>query len=206
MSMSTVKRVVTAWLVLVTMSGASACASAATRQTAQLAAPSRDAEEKRGIVIHAYEKGLVGVSAANPDVKLSVGHDSALVGESVLFMDYPGPTSDPAARDVHLDTEHRDWTAGKAIVFRVKPTNAMRLSVSFVDRNHVVYTAWTNTQGGVWQSVRISFDGIRPNPYFQPPDAKTGGPIDVSEVNSIAFAPQDRASGSLAISQIVVVR
>jgi hypothetical protein len=31
-------------------------------------------------------------------------------------------------------------------------------------------------------------------------------PIDVSEVNDIAFAPQDQASGRLAISQIVVVK
>jgi len=204
--MSTFERVMTAWLVFVTTFSASGCASTTTGQTAQPATPSRDAEEKRAIVIHAYEQGLAGVRAANPDVKLSVGHDPALVGEPVLLMDYPEPTSDPAARDVHLDAENRDWTAGKAIAFRVNPTNSIRLSVSFVDRNHVAYTAWTNVEGGVWQSVRISLDGIRPNPYFQPPDAKTGGPIDVSEVNGIAFAPQDRASGRLAISQIVVVR
>jgi hypothetical protein len=43
-------------------------------------------------------------------------------------------------------------------------------------------------------------------PYFQPPDAKLGTPIDVSDVKFIAFAPQDRTSGRLAIGKFVVVK
>jgi hypothetical protein len=57
----------------------------------------------------------------------------------------------------------------------------------------------------VWQTVQISFDEVRPNPYFQPPDAKTGAPIDVSDVQRIGFAPQDKAAGRLAISRFVVL-
>jgi hypothetical protein len=48
--------------------------------------------------------------------------------------------------------------------------------------------------------------GIRPNPYFQPPDAKLGFAVDVSDVRFIAFAPQDPTSGRLAISKFVVVK
>jgi hypothetical protein len=55
----------------------------------------------------------------------------------------------------------------------------------------------------VIQSYR---DGIRPNPYFQPPDARTGGRIDVSDVQWIAFAPQDVSSGRLAIGKIMVTQ
>src|SRR5262245_31070717 len=69
---------------------------------------------------------------------------------------------------------------------------------------HVAYTAWTELRGGVWQLVRIPFDEIRPNPFFQPPDAKTGAPLDVSDVKGIAFAPLDRTSGRLAIGRLVV--
>ena len=64
----------------------------------------------------------------------------------------------------------------------------MKLSLSFLDRNRVAYTAWRELQGGVWQLVRIPFDEIRPHPFFQPADAKTGAPLDVSEVKGIAFA------------------
>jgi hypothetical protein len=58
----------------------------------------------------------------------------------------------------------------------------------------------------VWQAIRIPFDEIRPNPFFQFPDAKTGAPLDVSDVKAIAFAPQDKTTGRLAIGRIVVSR
>jgi hypothetical protein len=88
--------------------------------------------------------------------------------------------------------------------FWVNPEHAIKFSVSFFDRNRVVYTNWTELQAAVWQPVRVSFDQIRPNPYFQPPDAKSGAPIDVSDVKGIAFAPQDPKSGRLSISKFVV--
>ena len=119
----------------------------------------------------------------------------------MLLVEYPAPTGNPAARDVRCDAEDQNWTAGRAISFEVKPANPLRLSVSFLDRNGVAYTAWTNLQGGVWQVVRIPFAEIRPNPYFQPPGAKTGAPLDVSDVKWIAFAPQDQAPGRLAIGR-----
>jgi hypothetical protein len=124
----------------------------------------------------------------------------------VLFVDYPPPSDDPASRDVWCDSENTDWTAGDAISFRIKPAAPLELSVSFLDRNRVAYTSWIELQGGVWQPVEIAFDTVRPNPYFQPPDAKTGLPIDVGEVKGIAFAPHDRAAGHLAIGKIAVVQ
>jgi len=93
-----------------------------------------------------------------------------------------------------------------AISFEVKPDHAMRMSFSFADRNHVAYTAWRDLKGSEWQTVRIPFDEIRPNPFFQFPDAKTGAPLDVSDVKAIAFAPQDKTTGRLAIGRIVVSR
>ena len=156
------------------------------------------------IVIQDYTDGLAGVRAANPDVHLSVGRDPSAPDDPMLLVEYPAPTGDPAARDVRCAAEHQDWTAGRAISFRIKPDHPVRLSVSFVDRNRVVYTTWTDLQGDVWQVVRIPFGEIRPNPYLQPLDAKAGTPLDVSDVKGIAFAPQDRVSGRLAIGRFVV--
>src|SRR5262245_51012793 len=147
------------------------------------------------VVIHEYKDGLSGVRAPNPDIRLNVGRDPAVPEERVLLVEYPPPTNDPAGRDVQCDAENQNWTAGRAISFRIKADHATRLSVSFIDRNRVVYTAWADLTAGTWQIVRIPFADIRPNPYFQPPDAKTGAPLDVSEVKFMAFAPQDKTSG-----------
>lgn len=157
-----------------------------------------------GIVIQDYRDGLAGVRAANQAVRLTVGRDPSLSDDPVLIVEYPSPTADPASRDVQCTAETLDWTAGRAIEFQIKPDTPLRLSVSFVDRNRVVYTTWTDLKGGVWQLVRIPFDEMRPNPYFQPPDAKKGAPIDVSDVKFIAFAPQDRTSGRLTVGRFVV--
>jgi hypothetical protein len=172
---------------------------------AQSAARPGVAEVTPVAIIQDYRDGLSGVRHANPDVRVSVGRDTALPDQPVLVVDYPAPTDDPAGRDVQCDATARDWTGGRAIVFQVKPAHALRLSVSFFDRNGVVYTSWSDLKEG-WQTVRVAFDVIRPNPYFQPPGATLGAPLDVSDVRFIAFAPQDRTAGRLAISGFVVVK
>ena len=156
------------------------------------------------IVIQCYEGGLTGVRSANADVKLHRERDPALADQPVLRVEYPAPGANPAGRDVWCDVEQTDWTSGRAIVFQVRPEHATRLSVSFMDRNRVAYTHWVDLQSGAWQTVRIPLDQIRPNPYFQPPGANTGAPIDVSEVARLGFAPQDKSAGELTISGFVV--
>jgi len=182
-----------AWLALALAAG---CASAVTAFAG---------EKSSAIVIQSYERGLSAIRAANPAVKLSLGRDPSLPDGLVLSIDYPAPSGNPAGRDIWCDAENADWTRGHAISFQVKPDHAMRLSVSFQDRNRVAYTSWNELKGGVWQTVRIPFDQIQPNPYFQPPGANKGAPIDVSKVTSIGFAPQDPAAGRLAIGPFAVV-
>jgi hypothetical protein len=157
-------------------------------------------------VIQSYKDGLAAVRAANSDVHLRVERDPSSSEERVLIVEYPPATGEPAARDVQCVAETSDWTAGRAIAFQIKPSNPTRISVSFIDRNGVVYPALRDLKADVWQSVRIPFDEIRPNPFFQPPGAKTGTPIDVSQVKFIAFAPQDKTSGRLAIGRFVVAQ
>jgi len=157
-------------------------------------------QERPLAVIQSFAKGASAVRAVNPDVRLNVGLDPSMPEGPVLFVDYPEPTSDPAGRDVRCDAEISDWSGGRAISFQIKPSGALRLSVSFLDRNSVAYTTWIELKADVWQPVRIAFDEIRPNPYFQPPGAKRGAPIDVSDVKWIAFAPQSKTFGRLAIT------
>jgi hypothetical protein len=155
------------------------------------------------LVVHAFTAGLDGVVAASPGVGLSIDRDSS-IGEPVLVVQYPAPTSDPAARDIRCAAQNQNWSVGKAIEFQIKPDHPLRLSVSFIDGNGVVYTAWRDLKGGEWQALRIPFDEIRPNPYFQPPGAKTGSSIDVTDVKFVAFAPQDGTAGRLHVGSVVV--
>jgi hypothetical protein len=96
--------------------------------------------------------------------------------------------------------------AGRAISVQVKLGHPVTLSVSLFDRNRVAYATSKELQGGVWQAVRISFDEIRPNPYLQLSGARRGAPIDLSDVEGVAFAPHDQTAGSLMISEVVVLR
>ncbi len=150
-------------------------------------------------VIQSFSAGAASVRARNPDVKLRFEREG---DEPALIVEYPPPSSDPAGRDVWCSVETRNWTEGRAITFRAKSAHPVRLSVSFLDRNHVAYTSWTDLPDTAWHAIRIVFDEVRPNPYFQPPDARTGSPIDVSDVDGIAFAPHDKEAGRLVIGRI----
>jgi hypothetical protein len=121
-------------------------------------------------------------------------------------VEYPPPSNDPAGRDIWCEAAERNWKAGRAIAFQIKSAHATRLSVSFFDRNHAAYTSWTDLPDTAWRTVRIAFDSIRPNPYFQLPDARLGVPMDVGDVNGVALAPQDQAAGRLLIAKIVLRR
>lgn len=184
-------------LILAVMAGAAHCARAPTEAQAAV-------QKEAMLPIQTYAAQLAGVRAHNPAVELSIGRDAALGDEPVLRVAYPEPTADPAGRDVWCDSEAPDWSRGRAISFSVKPEHATKMSVSFFDRNRVVYTTWVQLDADVWQPVRVAFDAIRPNPYFQPPDAKQGSPIDVSEVKGIAFAPQDTGAGRLSLSKFML--
>ena len=69
--------------------------------------PAAALPDKHVLVIHGFENGLAGAHAANANVKLNVERDSSL-SESVLVVDYPAPSDDPAARDVWCDAQNRD--------------------------------------------------------------------------------------------------
>lgn len=156
------------------------------------------------IVVREYKNGLPGVHATNPDIKLGLAPDPTDRDRSVLVVNYPAPTADPAARDIWLDSETANWTQARTIEFRIKSDSATRLSLSFLDRNGVAYTAWTNVEPGEWRAVQLPFAEIRPNPSFQPPGAKVGASMDISRVERLGFAPQGRTSGRLAISRILL--
>jgi hypothetical protein len=55
------------------------------------------------IVIQDYKNGFAGVHTADSGIRLSLRGDSTRVGDSLLVVDYPARTADPAGRDIRLD-------------------------------------------------------------------------------------------------------
>jgi len=196
---------ISTWLATSAVSLAAALPLPALGQDASRESPRADTSHVVA-VLQDFSAGLSHVHARNPAVKLRIDGHPAIPNERILMVDYPAPSDDPAARDVWLDVEQRDWTPGRAITFQAKPDRPTRLSISFADRNHVAFTTWIDLRDTTWQTIRVDFDTIRPNPFFQPGGATRDKPIDVSEVNGLGFAPQDRAAGRVAIGKIVLAR
>lgn len=146
------------------------------------------------------------VKVATTNVLAVVGADASLPGQRVLTVTYPAASSNPAARDVQIAAEKTDWSSGQGLVFKARAEHPMRISVSFIDRNHVAYTALVNLTSSNWEDVAIAFDQIEPNPNFQPPDAKKGSAMDVSDVKFIAFAPQEKGAGRVSVTAFTVVK
>ena len=155
-------------------------------------------------ILQDFASGIDSVHARNPAVRLRVDPHPLIASERVLVVEYPRPSGDPAGRDIWFDVRQRNWTSARAIAFQVKPDHPTSLSVSFADRNHVAFTMWLNLPDTSWQMARVVFESIRPNPYFQPPDAVVGRPLDLSEVKGVGFAPQDSGSGRVAIRRLVL--
>src|SRR5687768_137429 len=57
------------------------------------------------VVVHAFKEGLPGVRAVNADVRLSIASDPGVPRETLLVVDYPAASDDPAARDVQCAAE-----------------------------------------------------------------------------------------------------
>ena len=158
----------------------------------------------QAVVLQAFERGT-DIVRARPTVTLHVVTDAEIPTERVVVVEYPPPGADPASRDVWIDTEHRDWSKARAIEFEVRALHPTRISVSFIDRNRVVYTTWSDLLHTSWHTVRVVLDSIQPNPYFQPPEAMKGRKVDVSDMSGLALAPQDTTAGTLWIRKVLLV-
>jgi hypothetical protein len=155
-------------------------------------------------VVRSHHQDLGGVHAGK-DVTVSVVEDPDSKKEHVLAIAYSAAQG-PADRDTWCDTEVRDWSGAHTLHFRVRSEQPLHISVSFFDANHVGYTAWADVSAGRWEPVDISLDTIRPNPYFQPSEAKLGSPIDLHDVAGIGFAPQVRGAGKFLVGSFAISR
>lgn len=172
----------------------------ATRPSAQ--------SDMRGVerfeIVRSHFRGLAGIHTGKA-VTASLTEDPAAQGERTLAIDYQAAQG-PADRDTWFDVDLHDWSGAVAVGLRIRSEQPLHMSLSFFDGNRVAYTAWADVRAGAWQDVRVSLETIRPNPYFQRPDAKVGAPLDLRDIEMLAFAPQVPGPGRLLVGDLVLWR
>lgn len=155
-------------------------------------------------VVRSHLRGLGGVRSGKA-VTLSLAEDPTSHGDRLLAVEYLAAQG-PADRDTWCDVDVRDWSGAAAFGLRVLSEQPLHMSLSFFDGNNVAYTAWADVRAGAWEDVRVSLETIRPNPYFQRPDAKLGGPPDLRDIAALAFAPQVPGPGRFLVGDLVLWR
>jgi hypothetical protein len=190
-------------LILLLAASAAACRASAPPGGGVAVGPG--AQRERRVLVRSHAGGLRGVRVGS-NATVAVRRDPEAGGDPVLAVSYGAQGEDPADRDVWCDTGVRDWSGARALVFRVRSDEPLHLAVSFFDANGVGYTAWADTRGGGWEEIRVALDTIQPNPYFQPPTAKLGAPLDLHDVRSLGFAPQVPDPGRFVVAAFEVLR
>jgi hypothetical protein len=190
---------------LILLAASAAACRAAAPPGGGVAVVGPGAQREQRVLVRSHAGGLRGVRVGS-NATVALSRDPEAGGDPVLAVSY-GAQGDPADRDVWCDTDVRDWSGARALVFRVRSDEPLHLAVSFFDANGVGYTAWADTSGGgAWEEIRVPLDTIQPNPYFQPPTAKLGAPLDLHDVRSLGFAPQVPDPGRFVVAAFEVIR
>jgi hypothetical protein len=84
----------------------------------------------------------------------------------------------------------QDWSKGKSLVFEVHSTEPLKLQAAFVDGAQNAYVGPIQTaEPGAWRSLAIPFRRFILNPYYQPPMAKKGEPMDLRHIDNVSLLP-----------------
>jgi hypothetical protein len=171
------------------------------------AAPTAGLAAAPGAVVQDYEPGA---PASKPSEASAVSRISITLAAgdptgNALSVEYGcSGTEQRALLDVWSEPRSSDWSGASALTLRIKPDQAMSLSVSFMDGNHAGYTQKTPLLvAGVWQAVSLPFDKFWLNP-FGPPGDTPGQPQDRSKVQAFGFAPQGCSNGRFLIDDFAL--
>lgn len=171
--------------------------------TPSASASSLRAEPAPPNVLQDYERVELAALHVSPGVSASsIEPDASVAGHRVLRVRYQC-AAEPPNCDIWQQLGGADWRGARALRFRIRTEKPLSLSTSFIDGNGVGYTVRTDaTHGGDWEELIVPIEHYRPNQYFQPPDAKTGSPLDLQHVRAFGFCPLDAGPGTFAIDEV----
>jgi hypothetical protein len=97
-----------------------------------------------------------------------------------------------------------DLSKAKTLTLMIYSKDPVVLEIALKDKNNNQYDANTpSTKGGKWETVSIPMDSFHLDPYYTPPDAIKGAPMDFSKVTT--FNIQANSVGKFAIGVNSVV-
>lgn len=77
-----------------------------------------------------------------------------------------------------------------ALVFDAKSDKGGSVQVALKDVNNVQYVSTFTVPAGTWTGVTMSLASFQKDPYYTPPDAVTGKPMDFSTIKGMNFSSQ----------------
>lgn len=96
---------------------------------------------------------------------------------------------------------NQNWSSAKNVNVWAKGSSNLVVRFSILDANKVSYVADMNLTPE-WQEIKIPISSMKKNPYYQPPEAIQGKPLDLSNVQQIQFEPQTQGKGSFMIGPV----
>ncbi len=88
------------------------------------------------------------------------------------------------------DWRGQDWGRGSGLAVEARSRSPLRLQLAFNDANQNAYLSPPlELEPGAWRVLRAPFASFRPNPYYQPPHARPGAPLDLGRVDTFNLSP-----------------
>jgi len=134
-------------------------------------------------------------------------------GSKVSFTVAEGPKSGEKAIKIDADLKtggylgiwhniSADLSKAGAIRFKAQSTVAGEVQIAVLDNNKVQYIAKFPVTTA-WTDVTLNLSTLQKDPYYTPPDAILGKPMDLSVVKGMNFAPQAPGPSVLSIGPVV---
>jgi hypothetical protein len=96
---------------------------------------------------------------------------------------------------------NQKWLGIRTLNIQARGTQDSMIRVSFLDINKVswVYDLKLTSE---WNKYEVPIGEFKKNPYYQPPEAKTDKPMNVSLITQVQFEPQTAGNGILYVAQV----
>jgi len=95
-----------------------------------------------------------------------------------------------------------DLSDRKELVFRAKTTKPGAVQIALKDKWNVQYITLAQVDSKDWAEVRVPLASFKKDPYYTPPEAVPGHPMDLSGVNGMNFGPQAVGKGELWVGPV----
>lgn len=99
----------------------------------------------------------------------------------------------------------QNWNGGKTISFNLYCKQPLVIGLAIKDKNNNQYVANSAmSKGGKWEKVTVNLSDFKLDPYYTPPDAIKGAPLDLGGVKNLNIQAQTVGKYTLSIDAITV--